>query len=390
MRTQSLRYWGTFIFILNFLYISAEDLYDEICSKIILSDPAFISEKLRLESEIESLKSENRLENPDFDFSYKWGTNVPENKWEISVSQSFEWPGVYSARRNFIKNRGIEYSYAYETYRKERLLQIRLALIDYVEAKRKLEFYQTYAENTSSIYKFSQTAFDTEAITILDFRKIKIENQLSVTRVLEAKAEMINARKKFEILFGGEVSDLEKLTDYPNFSFNEFDSTHIAAYQTLQSAARAADAEYEVARKKMFPGFSLGYVHETEGSAHYNGLRVGISIPLWKSRSDALAKKLLAQSAYENAKADLRQIEAKYISDINLSMTYSAQAEALMYSLGDEKEYIALLDKALEGGTIRVFEYFIELNNILETRLTIETLRASAARYAEEARKYSL
>lgn len=43
---------------------------------------------------------EKILEAPEVEFSRVWNTESGgENKWSLSVSQSFDWPGVYAARR---------------------------------------------------------------------------------------------------------------------------------------------------------------------------------------------------------------------------------------------------------------------------------------------------
>lgn len=379
----------TIALIISSNNIFSQDIFDEISSEIIAADPAFTAEKLNLESQIQALKAGNRLDDPEIGFTYKWGANTPENKWELSVSQAFEWPGAYGARSQAIQHRKAEYLYGYEAFRKKRLAEIRLALVEYVAAKRRYTLYETFSKNTDSIYTHSKTAYDHRELTILDFRKIKIERELARAHCLEAKAEMITAKKRIETLNGGSPLSLEHLVDYPSETIAEFNTSSVPEFQSLKSAAEAAEAEYKAAKRGMFPGFSLGYVHETEGKDHFNGLTVGVTLPVWRSHSEAIAKKLLAEAALESAQADLRNIEIQYNSDRNMAMTYLAEADALSESLGNDAEYIQLLDKALRGGTIRVFEYFSELNKILETRLTIESLRFSAARIAEEARKFT-
>ncbi len=108
----------------------AADAFTEVTETILASDPSVRAERARLAGEIEQLRSANSLEGPEIGFGYKWGSEI--NKWDLSVSQSFDWPGVYGARRKAARYRRYALDESLKAYRRSKESDIREQLIAYV------------------------------------------------------------------------------------------------------------------------------------------------------------------------------------------------------------------------------------------------------------------
>ena len=52
----------------------------------------------QIDAQASEIKTNNNLSNPVVEGGYLFGKGPAENKWEVGVSQEFEWPGLYSSR----------------------------------------------------------------------------------------------------------------------------------------------------------------------------------------------------------------------------------------------------------------------------------------------------
>lgn len=364
----------------------AADPYSDVTDAILASDPAVRAERARLVGEIEQLRSANTLEAPEVEFGYKWGTEI--NKWDLSVSQGFDWPGVYGARKKAIRYRRYAMDESLKAYRLSKECDIREQLINYVAARRRLALLESYSNNIDSVYTLSQIAYEHEQMTVLDLWKVRVERELARARCVEAGNAMQTAADRIEAMNGGMAVDLSHITTYPDVTVPEYDPSSSPSLASAHWSMLAAEAEASAARRNRFPGFSVGYVHEVEGASHFNGIKVGIALPLWKGRRDNIAAKLMAEAAADAAEAKRRELRGEYDALQNQAVALTTQADALEEAIGDEGKYRELLAKALRGGTITLHEYFGELNTLLDARLAVEDFRASAALAAEQTRRY--
>ena len=71
-------------------------------SQISRNNKELQSARQAMEGDILMAKSENNLADPEFEMEY--GFQRPENGLELVVSESFEWPGMYVARKKHIDN----------------------------------------------------------------------------------------------------------------------------------------------------------------------------------------------------------------------------------------------------------------------------------------------
>ncbi len=387
MKNLRLQLIIAFIFALCPL-LQAQDAYSDICNAILASDPALKAQRAELEASIKSRSAANSLDNPEVEFTYKFGSPAgPDvNKWDISVSQSFDWPGVYSARRKALSFRTRAAEESLQAYRITREAELRKLLVKYTSAYRRAILLEAFAANVDSIYRVSAREYELRSITVLDWRKVRIERELAASRLAEAQTEMRTLAGEIESLNGHRPLDLSGLTEFPTGRLDEFSEDAVPALAASRWNVEAARAEATAASRLRMPGFSLGYVHETEGREHFNGFSLGVSLPLWRSKKENIAARLLADAEAEAAEARRRELMAEYNSLRENVMSLTTQAERLSEAIGAPEDYIRLLDKAIAGGSITLYQYFYELNTLQEARLTVEELQAQAALALQKAR----
>lgn len=349
--------------------------YDAVVAEILSNNPTLSARKASLGAEKFDAKAESNLSDPEVEFEHQWGHGGVGNKWSISVSQSFDWPGVYRSRSKAADAKVRALSLLYDTEVTDMRLKARTTLNDYVAACEQLRLRKEISSNLSTINEAITRAFDLGEATILDRRKIEFERLEAEEQTKSAQLLVDQLRQELIALNGGKYIDLSEISTFPSatlasedYYLDKYESEHpaIAAQQYLTESARQNLAAVS---RSLFPGFSLGYIHNVELGDHFNGLRVGMSLPLFsvRHRRAAAAEQLASQLA-ENDRIML-EIHLNIVSDY-------ARAHKLKSSLNDydklfpnqNDDYLHLLRRAFDGGQMTLIIYLYELNYYSETR----------------------
>lgn len=363
-------------------YIHAGGLdFNAEAKRLALQSAGYSAALKSAESDLLDIKSENSLEPTEAEFGYLWGEGETGNKWNISISQSFDWPGVYSARRKGIKATEKALNAASRASLLSQMLEIKQAMIDIVAARQNLAVSQMLNDTINRLYEVAAKGVEQGEVTRLDLNKIAIE-RISVSRQLSSDGRALAAAvSSLESICGADAADIiSRLTDFPD--------EHILTeehYERLIGEANPALAEKRanilaakataVAEKRLnYPGFSLGYTYENEGVERWHGITAGISIPLFTSKSKAKAAKLRVAAA-----------ESEALQTMNSEIAALKAERAQAVSLYDEvvkydkilngTDNIALLQKALAGGQMSLIDYLQEINYFISARRDYIELR---------------
>ena len=125
--------------------------------------------------------------------------------------------------------------------------------------------------------------------------------------------------------------------------------------------------EVELSKKQLslnktmwLPTFSAGYMREDVVGQKYEGLSVGVSVPLWSNKNK------IKQAKSAVLAAESRQIDAKQQLYSQLEILYNRTtglknvAETYRSSL-DNANNSVLLKKALDAGEISMLDYILQL-----------------------------
>ena len=81
---------------LSGLSVCASD-FDKVLDTVVSNNLALKYTDSENEAAIASMKAENTLDAPEIGFESLWGAKGIGDKRNFSVSQGFDWPGVYAA-----------------------------------------------------------------------------------------------------------------------------------------------------------------------------------------------------------------------------------------------------------------------------------------------------
>lgn len=313
------------------------------------------------------------LPGPEVSFNYLWGSpkDIGKRK-DFSASQTFDFATLAGIKSKTAKEKNKLVDFQYETDRMTLLLQTKqicMDLIYYNTMKAETEKRLENAREMSEAYKKSMTDGNSN---MLDYNKARlsmstIEGELD--RILVERDALLAELRR---LNGGLDIRFDKNT-YSSISLPEnFEQWLTEAEQknpTLSLARQqisVSKREVKLSRAEGLPSLSAGYMMEKTMGEKFQGITLGISIPLWENKNKVKQAKATVRAA-ESRHADAReqfgqQLRNLYLRTKGLQKTADRHKKTLL-----ELNNKPLLDKALQVGQINLLDYLVEIGLYYET-----------------------
>ncbi|MCH5221915.1 MAG: TolC family protein [Muribaculaceae bacterium] len=371
--------------------IAAQDI-DSYAREIALRNPEVLAAKHNYESQIEGFRADNTLEGLEVDFGYKF-SNVSndDNKWGISVGQSFDWPGVYSARKKSNTYRAEAFENLYRGELLKSALEIKQLLLNAAVAQQKADILAEAQANIDRLTAAYNRAYEQGEATILEVKKLSLQSFEISSQYAKAQAEADAFKSTLKALNGNEEVvipshlDLPPLLPYHVYQSQLIENDPIvAANDKLQHSAAA---EISAGRRSAMPSFKIAYTHDYEERSHFNGFSIGFSLPRWSNKHSIRAAKAAAEAMNYDEYSMRRNAEMS--SDYALATRLASRVENAK-AVFDNDDYTQVLTKALDGGKLNIFEYLREYNDYLEARAEYVELQGQLALALASLNRYNL
>ena len=377
--------------------VAAQNPVDNILYSIQTNNVDIKANASSLAADSIEISSTNYLEDPKVDFEYLFGAQSVGDKWAIGISQGFEWPGTYAARKRANRSKMTALSYSHEMKRLEVLLQAKNLCLDLINANKQIMVQKDIYENYKNLYNKYYEAYEKGEAGIIDINKLKIE-LVDISQVLSELET--NRAKIIEDLnalnngneFAMEIKDIEVYPVEEFLTLDAYSQLYMEYdpennyYGQLNDALEADD---NVAKMEWFPKFDIGYKYSNEIGDGFNGFTIGASIPLFANRNKVKAAKadVIANTLTQK---NLQMTEMNRIkSQFAKAMSLKQQFESYKSILGDKSCY-QVLEKALAGGQISLLEYLQEVNYFLNAENKMLELEYQYQLTMAELNKYSL
>ncbi len=336
---------------------------------------------LRKSNEAERLENKTGiyLENPEFEFHYLWGN--PANmgqRTDISITQSFDFPTVYGHQNKIsdLKNEQIELKYIKE--QKSLILQAKQLLFQLVfhnaqkmQLLERLEHAQSIASSYEAKFRVGETnvlEYNKSQLNLLNLQK---ESELVQIEINSHLAELRSLNGGKEIVFDNSSYELVSLpTDFEQW-YTEVEANN-PLLNWLKQEVELSQRQVKLSKAMSLPKLNAGYMSEKAGGEQFQGLIVGVSIPLWENKNTVKYAKANTDAMHSYA------VDSKIVFYNQLRSLYK-KAKSLQKNTEDYRtqlskyEHSALLNKALDKGQITLIDYMLELsiyytsqNNLLE------------------------
>ena len=346
--------------------------YEEAADSIVASNPEVRAAYATVYADGLTLDVSNNLPDPEIEGELLFPERGGEKRWSVGVSQGFEWPGVYTARRRANRAAGAAAEATAEVLRSSLRAEALSALADYRNARANLNILETIAHDNDSLLRLTGRLAATGNTGRLDLNKLRIERERIGARVADWSDRLLQARGALEAIAGRDISQV--LARFESADIRLEGPTPTTHRSERTAAARAADMSVEAARlagkaerAAGLPGFKIGYAHAFEEGNHFDGVSLGVSIPLFSGRGS----KKRADAATAAARLDKEAVDGRLETEVRTAYESAAAAYrkiAPMREAVENSDNAALLKKALAGGQINLITYIQETNYFLEAR----------------------
>ena len=312
-------------------------------------------------------KSTNNLPDPQLlGYYLPYGDNVTGDYTEYQISQSFEFPSIYAARRKWNDLKAQQLETAFLKVRQEVLLKAKSYCIELSLLQKQKAIETIRQEQSKQIFQQIEQLFAKEQVGILDLNKAKIAWIQEQFVVEQIETEMKIVIKALEKLNGGKPIQVDR-TIFEN-------TIEITSMETLWQEKLAIDPfiqelkANEVAsfqkvaleKNKVLPNLTAGYNYQGVSGNNYSGFYGGISIPLWNSKNKVKA----AKANYEYQQSNTQVVTtAQYLNFQEHYNRYQLlykkynEYQTTMRNLESED----LLFKAYMLGEYSFMDYYVEL-----------------------------
>jgi outer membrane protein TolC len=360
-----------YLFCTSSLY--SQGVTDSIVSQILQNNKTLEAYRKTADAEKIGNKTGIYLSNPEVEFNYLWGSpSVIGNRTDVSVRQSFDFPTAYRYRSQISNLRNEQAELNYQKQRKEILLQARLICVELTSNLARRKELSARLGNASKIADSYQAKFKNGEANVLEFNKAQLI-LLNLTKVKETlDIEGKELASQLALLNGGNSIDFTDSEFQPLSIPADFEQWYANAeganpvLQRLKQEIEVLQKQEKLNLAQSLPKFQAGYMSEKVVGQQFQGVTVGVSIPLWENKNTV--RHVQAQAAA----AQSLQADQKLHFYNNLKALYS-RAVGLQKNLKDYREKLQecnnsdLVLKALDKGEISLLEYLFELTVYYES-----------------------
>jgi len=348
--------------------LSAQITVDSVVSAIEKNNTSLSA--MRKSTEAEKFRNQTGiyLQNPEAGFNYLWNNNSEiGNRTDFSVKQSFDFPTAYGYRRQIADSRNLQSDLEYQQQRKEILCAARILFTDIVYANAVNEEYSKRLLHAQSLADAFQLMYEKGEVSILEHNKAQL-NLLNLKKEAETRnIERTAYLKQLAALNGGIAIELNEKSFQARILPSDFDQWYSnteknnPSLQWLKQEIEVTRQQEKLNRAMGLPKASAGYMSEKVVGEHFQGISVGVSIPLWENKNTvkyAQAQTLALQSIEADRKLQFyNQLKIQFERAASLQQTVNEYRQAIQSSGNAE-----LLKKALDQGEIPLINYLMELS----------------------------
>lgn len=311
--------------------------------------------------------------NPEIEFNYLWGSpQAIGNRTDLKIVQQFDFPSAYSYRNQISDLRNSQTELEYLREYKSVLLRAKLLCIDLAYSNSMQKELKKRMADALSVADSYKAKFDAGETGILDFNKA----QLSLM-TLSGESEIVEIERNSIVseltgLNGGIVIDFKEgiflspdlPVDFEQWYLNAELNNPLLGWLEQEVALSSKNEKLNTALS--LPKLRGGYMSEKIVGEQFQGVTVGLSVPLWENRNEikyAKARSLAVQSAEYDAKLQFyNKLKALHLKAVAMNKNLvDYRGKILIYNNSQ------LLKKALDKGEISLIDYIYELTLYYES-----------------------
>ena len=305
-------------------------------------------------------------ENPEVGFGYLPGTHGGARK-DVEISQSFDFPTLYSKKGKLADAQSVSSDWQLRSDRMELLLTAEQYCIELVYNNALSALYSRQVKNAKEIADAYGKKLDRGDATLIEYNKAllnftNVENELKAVnlerRYLQTQLALMNGGNSVTLSDTAYTESPALPVDFASWTEEAVNAN--PAFDFLRQEVEVAKRGVGVSKAMGLPKLSVGYSGEFTPTEGWQGVKVGVSIPLWENRNRVKhAKAELAAAEQSENDARLKYAaRLQYLFDRANELSDNIKRYESVFSASSNDE---LLYKALNGGELSLLDYLLEL-----------------------------
>lgn len=360
--------------LLSVLALSAQAQvsFDNVLKEIEMNNTTLKAYREKANADKIGNKTGINMANPEVEFGYLWGSPSGEgNRVDLNVTQSFDFPTAYRYKTQLSDGKNQQVDMIYDQQKVEILQQARLICVELVYQTKMNKILSDRLKQARELSDAYQKSFDQGNIDVLERNKTKL-NLLNAEKALQINEVDLNLSKsELQRLNGG--LDITEFNRYSDFTFPLNFIEWFAIVKANNPSLRVAEQEVALSRKQEqltralnLPKITAGYASERVSGTTFQGVSVGVSIPLWEGKNTVKHQKaqtVALQMQHEDSELQFRNtLKNQYDKAKKLSLLLKEYEDALSVTSSQD-----LLKMALDKGQLSLINYLLELSVYYET-----------------------
>lgn len=311
---------------------------------------------------------ETSLDDPEIGFDYLWGKpGMIGKRKDVNVNQTFDLATVFGYRKRLANSQKELLELELQQKRVETRLEAMDLLVQITYYNQALAIYDERLQQEKQLADSYE-----KRLAAGDANKLEANRARLSLADVEADAAKFHAERDILLL------QLQTLCGGADVSYNGTDylALNIAPEVSLKALQEAqntqqqlvAENELKTTKAQSMPSLSAGYMAELTDDEKWNGVTIGLSIPLWNNRHNLKRARLQVESARSEAVDAAYQLEQAAAAQRLRTERYHDIAQKMQQKLANASS-TALLRKALDEGEISLVEYTIENSDLFDLRI---------------------
>lgn len=370
--------------ILSLLNLSAEaqqDTFSQVLLQIEQNSTTLQTLQKKMEAQKTAYRTGLTPRAPEVQFGYLFGSpsHIGDRK-DVSIRQVFDFPSVYARRNRIANQQGALAEWQYRSERMQLLLRAKQTCIRLVCCNAQIRLFQQQTNRALRILDTYNRMFQQGMTNKLEQHKAKMHLAMVESSLDAVRLEQSQLLAELQAMNGGQpisVNDTAFAVMALPMSFEDYlsdaESNNPKLLYMLQQKNVAYD-QIGLARSSSLPQLSVGYIGEFERDNMFQGITVGLSIPLWENKNRV-------RQAQQHADEISKHYEDVWLQNyMHLSNLYNQAVQLQRTLVQYESAFlpdddIILLSRVFERGELPLLNYLLEqdywtsaYNRLLQTK----------------------
>ena len=351
----------------------SQNAIEKILTEVEKNNTTLIALRKNVDAQKIGNKTGIYLQNPEVGFNYLWGNpSSIGNRTDINITQSFDFPTAYTFKNQISDLRNEQAELEYEKQLKAIQLETSFICFDLIYTNAVIAELSKRIENAENIARLYKLKFEQGDASILEFNKSQI-NLLNISKELESiRINRNGFLMELSQLNGGITTDFMESEFHIAEIPEDFEQWYLLAEQKnptfvwLRKEIEISEKQTGLNKAMSLPKLQTGYMSESVVGQQFQGVTLGLTIPLWENKNKVKLAEANAQ-ALESLEVDNKiqfynHLKALHKKTIALQKNVNEYRTSL--NLYDSS---ALLKKALDKGEISLIDYIVELSFYFES-----------------------